>query len=315
MNSLVSVIIPTYNRAELLKEAIFSVYEQSYRPIECIVIDDGSTDNTKVICNEFTLRISSHFKFLYLFQTKSGVQVARNLGTAHANGQFVQYLDSDDLLYKNKLKDQVNYLESNHKADGVFGDINLGTLNEFRLNKLYKSSNLIEQILSLEGCIQNHSILYRKNDKFRNQFWDTSIKKCQEIDFQIQGLFQNATYDYLPTLCGLWRTHNGPRVMSSLNIIHLIEFYKKQERILSDSHYFNQDLKNKIANWYVYFYHCHKSEKFETKIILIKEIIRLNPKILFYSNIKMKVLRTIFGNNISEYIWVAYSNLSNYLKK
>jgi hypothetical protein len=102
--------------------------------------------------------------------------------------------------------------------------------------------------------------------------------------------------------------------MSSLNILHLIEFYKKQERILSNSQYFNQDLKNKIANWYVYFYHCLKSEKIVTKILLIKEVIRLNPKIPFYSTKKMRFLRTMFGTNVSVYIWVVYSDLLNYLK-
>ncbi len=315
MKSLVSVIIPTHNRDLLLYDALNSVYLQDYRPIQCIVIDDGSTDNTKDVCNAFSLKASSDFQFLYLFQSKSGPQAARNLGTAHSSGQFVQYLDSDDLLYHNKIQEQVFYLESNYSVDGVFGDINIGTLNEFRLNKLHKNINLIDQILSLDGCIQNHSILYRKNGKFKNQYWDTSIKKCQEIDFQIQGLIQNANYEYLPTLCGLWRTHSGPRVMSNLNILHLIEFYKKQERILLNSPYFNQDLKNKIANWYVHFYHCLKSEKFQTKIILVKEIIRLNPKILFYSSKKMKVLRSIFGVSISVYIWVAYSNLLNYSKK
>ena len=295
-------------------EALNSVFNQTYRPIQCIVIDDGSTDNTYEKCLSFTKSEDPEFSLIYNFQHKQGAQAARNLGTILSKGKYVQYLDSDDMLYTSKIELQVDYLEKNINVDAVFGDVNIGTTESHYRNRIYKSENLISQILSFEACIHTLSILYRRNSLFDNQLWDISIKKCQEIDFQIQGLIQNATYDYLPTLCGLWRTHDGPRVMSNLNILHLIEFYNKQECILSNLGQLNQDLKNKIANWYVHFYHCLKSEKIETKVILIKEIIRLNPHITFYSTKKMQLLRYIFGSNVSVYIWVRYSDLLNYLK-
>src|SRR5512143_4106165 len=93
---LVSTIIPVYNRQALLREAVASVLAQSYRPIEIIVVDDGSTDDTLAVCEELaghrpdvvrTIRISN-----------GGPGLAREAGRRFARGEFIQYLDSDDLL-------------------------------------------------------------------------------------------------------------------------------------------------------------------------------------------------------------------------
>ena len=80
----VSVIIPTYNRAELLKDSVLSVIAQTYRPIECIVVDDGSTDNTRAVIEDIIDVTDASFVLLYVLQLKCGAQTARNRGTAIA---------------------------------------------------------------------------------------------------------------------------------------------------------------------------------------------------------------------------------------
>jgi len=102
---LVSVIVPTYNRAYVLPEALDSVWAQTYRPIELIVIDDGSTDHTDMVVERWCRRHQGddQFELRYFRQENSGAPSARNLGLIQSKGEYIQFLDSDDLLYPEML--------------------------------------------------------------------------------------------------------------------------------------------------------------------------------------------------------------------
>jgi glycosyltransferase involved in cell wall biosynthesis len=103
-DKLVSVIIPTFNRADLVIQALESVINQDYQPIEIIVIDDGSTDNTAEKINDFGQQVK------YIRQENSGEATARNLGIQNANGKYVAFLDDDDLFLPGKLTLQAEIL-------------------------------------------------------------------------------------------------------------------------------------------------------------------------------------------------------------
>lgn len=104
--NFVSIIIPTFNRKTLLRRALHSVYQQSYSTFEIIVIDDGSTDQTKeMINNDFPL-------VHYFYKSNQGVSAARNLGLEHAKGEWLAFLDSDDEWLPQKIENQINLLKS-----------------------------------------------------------------------------------------------------------------------------------------------------------------------------------------------------------
>src|SRR6185312_222044 len=147
-NDLVSVIITTYNRSSLLEEAVQSVLNQTHRPIECIIIDDGSTDNSKKIVEKLQQKSDSTFVIVYLYQDNCGPQAARNTGTKISTGKYVQYLDSDDILYADKLSKQVSCLKDNEHCDGVFGDWEAGTPIERTLVSAWKEEDMIAQMLT-----------------------------------------------------------------------------------------------------------------------------------------------------------------------
>lgn len=107
---LVSVIIPTYNRGWIIREAIDSVLTQDYRDFELIVIDDGSTDNTREILNAYRGSI----KFFH--QVNKGVSAARNRGISEASGDLIAFLDSDDLWLGEKLSVQVEFFTKTQEA-------------------------------------------------------------------------------------------------------------------------------------------------------------------------------------------------------
>lgn len=102
---LVSVIVPTYNRAAFLAEALASVVSQTYRPVELLIVDDGSTDNTAEVVRKFFAGVPAEkgFKAFYLRQPNRGASAARNQGLLHSRGEFIQYLDSDDVLVRHKI--------------------------------------------------------------------------------------------------------------------------------------------------------------------------------------------------------------------
>jgi len=122
---LVSVIVPTYNRSELLPAALDSVYEQTYRPIELIVVDDGSEDDTPEVLRDWREHHDeeSTFTVQTFRQPNSGAPAARNYGLVASRGEFVQLLDSDDHLHPEKLEVHVSLLRENEEADFVWSPI------------------------------------------------------------------------------------------------------------------------------------------------------------------------------------------------
>jgi len=102
----VSVIIPTYNRPKLLQQAVESVLNQAYRAVEVIVVDDGSPDDTELMMKQYAGRVT------YIKQTNQGVSAARNTGFRSASGQFINFLDDDDLFMPTKIERQVQMFEA-----------------------------------------------------------------------------------------------------------------------------------------------------------------------------------------------------------
>lgn len=108
MNPLVSIIVPCYNQGQYLGEALESVSNQTFSDWECLIVDDGSVDDTAAIAKTFT-EIDS--RFVYLFKENGGVSSTRNFGIEAAKGAFIQFLDSDDILDKTKLELSLLQLE------------------------------------------------------------------------------------------------------------------------------------------------------------------------------------------------------------
>lgn len=110
-DNLVSVITPIYNGEKYIEQCIKSVINQSYKNIEMIIIDDGSTDNSENIINKYT----DNFSFIKYIKCEknNGVWAARNIGIDNAKGRFISFLDADDLYKKNKIKNQINFMLEN----------------------------------------------------------------------------------------------------------------------------------------------------------------------------------------------------------
>jgi glycosyltransferase involved in cell wall biosynthesis len=117
---LISVIIPAYNYGRFISQAIESVRVQTYANWECIVVDDGSSDNTQQVVAH---SVGKDGRFRYVRQENAGLAAARNTGIAHSKGDYVQFLDADDLLESRKLERQIEFLKQHNDVDIVYGDV------------------------------------------------------------------------------------------------------------------------------------------------------------------------------------------------
>jgi glycosyltransferase involved in cell wall biosynthesis len=134
---LVSVIIPCYNYALYLPESIGSIISQSYANWECIIVDDGSTDNSKEVAEQFCKKDN---RVKYFLQVNSGPTVARNYGLKLAKGEFIQFLDADDILESRKLEKQISVFNEHMDNDIVYGSVKY--FDSSNPSKLYDSLDL-----------------------------------------------------------------------------------------------------------------------------------------------------------------------------
>ena len=176
---MISVVIPTYNRAALVKRAVQSVLAQTYRDVELIVVDDGSTDNTAEVIAEL-----DDPRIRYVYQKNSGACVARNNGIEHACGDYIAFHDSDDIWHADKLEKQMSVLQKKN-ADVVFCRMNkmrngkkVGTISDF-----FKEGFLDRNVLPMAIGTQT---LIGKREVFKTNRFDSEMPRFQEFEMLVR---------------------------------------------------------------------------------------------------------------------------------
>lgn len=254
MNNLVSVIIPTYKRNKFISRAIDSILAQSYENIEIIVVDDNGDDTeygikTERKLNEYILK----GKIIYLKNKKNlGGALARNEGIKIAQGEFVTFLDDDDLYLKNKIKNQVKFMLEN-KFDFTFTDVRM--LNEkdksidYRTHEYVKSTDNAEL---LKYHIMHHltptDTYMIRTDKLKEIGCFENHPMGQEFHLMLKAIKIGLNIGYLPLCEVIQYIHSGERISVGMGKIQaemkLFEFKKK---------YF--DVLNRKQRKYVVFRH------------------------------------------------------------
>ena len=177
----VSVIIPTYNRRDFVREAIASVLAQTYRDFELLVVDDGSNDDTATVVQEFA-------EVRYVFQPNRGVSAARNRGVALSNGDLVAFLDSDDLWQPRKLACQVAFFAAHPEAHICQTD-EIWLRHEVRVNPHNKHRKVGGDIFarSLHLCLVSPSAVMLHRELFEQVGgFDESLPACEDYDLWLR---------------------------------------------------------------------------------------------------------------------------------
>lgn len=255
---LVSVVVPTYNRAGFLVEAMDSVFRQTYRPIELIVIDDGSTDNTVKVVEDWRVKHSSdeQFSLRYTVQKNSGAPAARNLGLIESRGEYIQFLDSDDLLHPEKLKIQVGRLASDVSLDFVYsGTGKFGETIDWDSTPYAGHPVPSNQMLAsfLRGRMWNTlSGIYRRCACVAIGPWDESVPIYQDWEYNIRFLFGDPHVCYVDGTLSLARFNNGGRITEKsrskecLRGIHRLN--KEWERWFRDACKLEKEIEWELAD-------------------------------------------------------------------
>src|SRR5712692_3480948 len=182
---LVSVVIPTFNSADYVVQAIQSVLAQTYQEFEIIVVDDASTDNTEELLRPFADRIC------YVRQDRGGQSAARNRGILQARGELIAFLDADDLWRPTKLARQVEYLKCHPEACLVYTDFTRGPLpgsnNESRLRdfKPRDPADVFHGLLE-ENFIATPTVMVRRSALARSGLFDPTLRGSEDLDLWLR---------------------------------------------------------------------------------------------------------------------------------
>lgn len=180
--NLVSVILPTYNRAWTLKDAVDTVLSQNYPNIEVIIIDDGSEDNTQELLRAYKDKI------VVLTQENSGVSAARNAGIKKSKGEFIALLDSDDAWDKRKISCQVEFFKQNPDAL-ICQTEEIWIRNGKRVNpkaKHKKPSGMIFEP-SLNLCLVSPSAVMMRRELFEIKgYFNEAFTVCEDYDLWLR---------------------------------------------------------------------------------------------------------------------------------
>lgn len=202
-NPLISVIIPVYNGDRYLSETIDSVLNQSYRPVDVVVLDDGSTDNSADIAQGYLPSIK------YYYQPHSGLASALNHGISKAEGEYFAFLDADDLWMPDKLELQMKAFEADPTIDMVFGH-----MRQFFSPDL--EDTLRTKIVLIEEIMPGHfkaAMLIRRESFFRAGLFDAKWQIGDFVDWYLKAMEKGLKSFMIPDLVMKRRIHENNMVI------------------------------------------------------------------------------------------------------
>lgn len=180
---LVSVIIPCFNVEDYIEECLESVYNQIYKNIEVVVVDNNSTDNTLKIVNE--LKRNLYNDLIILKEEKKGANAARNKGLRIVKGEWVQFLDSDDILNRDKIQHQVDIINKNNNIDVICSSYCYKYLdNTLKINSVDSKNNIVSIFNKKAGITSSN--IFKRNSLIEVGNWNEHVFSSQEFDLMFR---------------------------------------------------------------------------------------------------------------------------------
>ncbi|MFA5038111.1 MAG: glycosyltransferase [Candidatus Omnitrophota bacterium] len=211
--SKVSVIIPTYNCAKFLPDALDSVLKQTFQDFEIIVVDDGSTDNTRGLIKSYMDKHPG--KINYVYQENMGLACARNTAIRHSKGEYIAILDADDMFMPNRLEEEIQAFERNPGIGVVHANISWlseegGVLSTPKRNKKVLSGNIFNAIFLRDAHVSISTILVKKECFDKAGLFDENLTRlgCEDRDMWLR-ISQHYPFLYIDNVLGLYRLRQG----------------------------------------------------------------------------------------------------------
>lgn len=276
----VSIVITTYNRADLILYAVNSCLQQTYTNIEIIVIDDGSTDKTYKVLEELIIQK----KINYHYKINDERAAARNMGLLLSKGTYIKFLDSDDLIEKDYVEICVRYFEANKNCELLH--TNCKILNENGNISLPPKKGItgnVYEILWEYNDISLSSVMMKKSvfEKFGGFDETRSLSGAEDWEYWVRLSRQGCVVGFLPAFVTIIRMHKDN---STMNDIDKIVFSSREgQRLLEEKFEVKKSLKYNFAGRLVYlqaiYFYIH-GKRGDSLRSLIKSVSK-NQRILF----------------------------------
>ncbi|OGW78007.1 MAG: hypothetical protein A3C51_01670 [Omnitrophica bacterium RIFCSPHIGHO2_02_FULL_46_20] len=270
VDPLVSVIIPYFYEERYLEEALLSVFSQTYKNYEIIVVDDGSaTGGAKSICKKYGDKLK------YIRQENKGVSAARNNGIANSHGEYIAFLDEDDIWLPDKIEKQVGYFEELKRKNINAGLIYTGQQmidedNNVLANGLCKSSGYNYKLLLFGNFIGTPSCVMTTRSVLRDVgLFDEGLLQCQDFDMWIRIAKKYDIYSVNEILTRYRNRQNSLSKDTETRISNCNKIIEKQ---------FEEDAKNEIIS----------SELRKNLLLRYKKIAALHWKNAAYASLFQK---------------------------
>lgn len=260
MNSLlVSIIIPTYNRAHLIGETLDSILMQTYTNWECIIVDDGSIDNTENVIENYVDR-DSRFRFYHRPKNLlGGGNAARNYGFQHSKGEFTNWFDSDDIMHKDHLKLHMQNFEYNPSIGlscskaWVFQNTVENVVEEFFPDKM-TSENLVYDLVAGKMFFLTPCTVWKNEDKLKNILWDETLLMAQESDLNYRRALEGISFAFIENTVFVRRGHQSIDSQTEKDVYKIqsqFDYFSKILGSLNTQHLNNDLIKFKKLRKYV----------------------------------------------------------------
>lgn len=232
-DDLISIIVPCYNVEKYIKRCIISIKNQTYNNIEVILVDDGSKDNTKKVIFE---NIDGDKRFNYLYKKNGGLSSARNFGLRHISGKYVCFVDSDDYIENDYVKELYNAI-INNKVNISICDI----------NRLYEDKNTINKMDNLMIETFKYPAAWNKMylaDLFLNNNIEFPVGKWYEdlgtttkfLLSEEYAIVNKPLYNYIQNGSSIMHTYDD-RIFDIYDIVEEIERYAKKNQLYDKEYY------------------------------------------------------------------------------
>lgn len=228
MAPLVSVVITAFNQALYLEQAVYSVLAQTYPAIECLIVDDGSTDSTRQVAERLVHESPrTEVRLTYYYQPNGGVAAARNLGARLATGEWIQFLDADDWIAPDKIQHQLSEATSAEEGDVVlysdYARVYEGRGNEDPMQVRAASQLCIvgqldpqslmarllvcpDRLASSPFPLLQQAMLLKRRLVVQMPF-DQSLKACEDRALALALLVRGVPFVYVPMVAAFYRKH------------------------------------------------------------------------------------------------------------
>lgn len=191
-----SIIIPVFNRQELIKDTLNSILSQTYQNWECIVVDDGSTDDTWSVIKKYAQE-DERIKVYQRDREPKGAPTCRNIGAELSKSEYLIFWDSDDILAPWCVEERVAFMDENPELDfGLFQLMNIYSNQEYGLRCYIGDVDYLEGFVTFENCWGTSAVIWRRNFYKSIGGWIESAKAWQDGEVHIRALLKKPKFDW-----------------------------------------------------------------------------------------------------------------------